>query len=428
LDIVFGNGDGIIMSFYITKIINAFTFIIYSILILNGTYKVFLIKFKKKSLDDYGFFKKLIFNTLTYLIIFLIFFLPIEYFYSFKKNNYLNDLNDKGEKNSKYNFFKSKYPDDKSNITSFFPGDYYFKKNKDNYTEKFSINKFGYRDFNYNPEKNIDVVLYGDSFTFGANINQGYTFSDILHRLNPNLNIANFAYNAGFTSPHYLLHYNMNNFSPSKIFIFIYLGNDCYSDLNETIIISKKEGGYHKRIIENGKLISDRAEFPKYVKYLMNNSNLFFMFFKSIYYSRHGSYFFNEIARANITNPKNIDIGEDKSVCYETLEYIKEIELSAIKRNANTEIISFLIPQNFFVYKNLKLNHTLLSKQERITAYESLHFIENVLNNCDSLDLNCVSLVELFRDNIENTYIDGDAHWNEEGHRLMANYLQKKYF
>ncbi len=363
----------------------------------------------------------LLWNSSIFLIFLLILFIFLEFFYSIK----LTNENNTNTRNS-YAFWSSAYPFTENKIYEFKPGLY--SNTTDEFTESFEVNSNGYRNKNYNVGQPVDIIFYGDSFTFGLGVSEGERFSDIISSKLGSMNIANFAYSGGFTTPHYLLHFNLNkDLRPSRVYVFTYLGNDCFSDINETILISESQGGYPTRIIKDGNITADRTEYPGYVRVLSNYSSFFKVLFKKIYYHPDASTLvFNEKARPNSANPIAFDSGEDKEACSNNLMFMKQLEKRCKSRNSKCRLTNFLIPQDFFINKNENSYHTNLDDSQRLAAYDSKKLITNVMQNCKEQGIDCFDMIPLLRTETRSTYFNLDAHWNVYGHQKVADSLISK--
>lgn len=357
-------------------------------------------------------------NVLIFLAILFIVTILAEGYYRFK-----DSLADDGVNDWPFNYWGKAYPESSPDIYKLIPGHY--KRLIDGEIEEFQISDEGYRQPNFDLERPIDLVVYGDSFTFGHGVSEGKRFTDILTRKNENLNIANFSYNAGFTTPHYLLHYNNHDFDASRIWIFTYLGNDCQSDLGESEIVSHEIGGYPSlRVIKNGDLYGDSSAYPVLVRVLSDNSVFLKKVFNRVYSSRYGAYFFSDDSRPNTLNKVKFDMGRDSDACIENIVYIKNIERACKTRNKSCAVINYLIPQDFFVYlDDGQTNHTNLYKNERETAYKNAALFQRVIENCNKHSVECINLLPVLKSSRKRLYFNNDAHWNREGHSVIADFL-----
>ncbi len=361
-------------------------------------------------------FKLIVLNILIFIGLAIFCFIPVEAYYRIKQSTRHVD------ESNLFGFWNSAYPDATPEIYSFKPG--YYTRFIDTSEESFQVNKYGFREINFDPDRPVDVIFYGDSFTFGHGVKQGKRFSDLVSNKRKNLNIANFAYNAGFTAPHYLLHFRLNRYAPEKIFTFTYLGNDCQSDLNESKLLSYKVGGYPLRIIDaNGNITGDRSDYPIFVQFASEHSLFLKKFFTKLYASKYGAYIFSAKSRPNTPNTKSFDNGEEPDACYDVFRYLTELKTQCLLRNPSCTLVNFLIPQDFLVYNDEnQANHTRLNKEERARAFQKRLLIKQVMNNCTTLDLNCIDLLpEFINIAFHRFYLARDAHWNNAGHKLVAD-------
>jgi hypothetical protein len=327
---------------------------------------------------------------------------------------------------SAYSHWGASYPHVKNEIYSLKPGHY--SRQISGVEETFDISADGYRQLNFDTAKKVDVAIYGDSFTFGHAVKQGQRFSDVFSLRSPHLNVANFAYNGGFTAPHYLKHFNLTSHAPRWVFTFSYAGNDCQADLNESILESLTEGGYPTRVITpEGYLTGDRSDYPAVVKFTSRYSHFMKSIFARLYSSSYGRYFFSVRARPNTPNKKSFDLGEDKTACYDAFAYYKGIEAACQTRNPACKLVNFIIPQDFFVYdKESQTGHTVLDAAEQEQARKNPQLFANIMANCSILGLRCVDLLPVFTAHkSENLYLLSDGHWTPRGHELVAELLQQ---
>lgn len=328
-------------------------------------------------------------------------------------------------------YWKSAYPEFKKGIYEFTPGNYKILSQTQGFPgDSFTINSNGYRIPNFNPSRPVDLAIFGDSFTFGWGVNPGERFSDLLSKRHPELNIANLGFNAGFTAPHYLLHFRLTQMAPQNIFVFSYLGNDCESDLEESVLISRKEGGYPvRKISPEGHRIGQRELYPRFILFASNYSSIMRRFFSRVYYSSFGPRLFSRKALPNRNNSIATDRGDNSNACQEAFSYLKELEVQCKERNAGCQLINFLIPQIFLVYNNYDNNvgfgYTELSSKDQSLAFASGKLISNVVSNCSKLGLTCVDLRPTLQ-SPKNTmlYIKNDGHWNKDGHAIVARLLE----
>jgi hypothetical protein len=368
------------------------------------------------------FFNVVVINVLVFFVLVVVLLSGFEMYYRYNEYPEYKSLNN--FKAPTKGYFNASYPNISNSIYNLIPGEY--SRTKAEFTESFTVNEHGYRDVNFNQDEKIDVVIYGDSFTFGHGMSRGERFSDLLAGKKPNLNIANFAYNAGFTSPHYLLHFNLNeDLDPDKIFVFTYLGNDCHSDIDESKIISYEDGGYPLRIVHDGNIYGDREQYPYVVKFLIKQSVFLYHVFKDIYNSEYASLVFDKKSLPNQYNPVDFDMGEQLDSCSENLRYIKSLVRQCKLRHEACEFHNFLIPQGFLVYDDEHTYHSQLNSQQRVEAFNNKMLIARVMGNCAKQGVSCIDLTKEFLGGSERYYLKVDGHWNKKGHLKVSQLLQR---
>ena len=350
--------------------------------------------------------KLVLINFSVLLALIIILFIPAEIYYSIKDSKLNSSEN-------KMNYWLSVFPNTKDNsIYDLAPGEYRHIGPFNEFDYTFSINKYGYKEPNFNPKKSVDIVIYGDSFSFGHGVRSEESYSALISKRFPNLNIANLSYNGGFTSPHYLLHFlNNPNLKPQYIFVGTFLGNDCQSDMTLTKVISSEKGGYPNLLIEDGYLVGDQRNFsPNLIilKFLNDNSAFLKRVIQNIYASNLGGYIFNLEARPNKKNSQLFNSGGDIKSCDKNLKYIKNIEQQCMARNPSCKLVNLLIP-------------------ERTNLHSGQKLMDNVINNCNKNYLECVDLGNVFQKNKMETYFKVDGHWNSNGHQIVSDIVSKKY-
>jgi len=123
--------------------------------------------------------------------------------------------------------------------------------NEEGFREIITNDKYGYKNPNYVYEKEIDLMLIGDSFTEGMPFGDKKDIAGNI-RLNSNLNVIN--YGVSGTGPllslAVLKEYG-KKFKPNKIYYFFYEGNDLDDMMNEkeTFLKNYLKKKFHTKII-----------------------------------------------------------------------------------------------------------------------------------------------------------------------------------
>ncbi len=320
-------------------------------------------------------------------------------------------------------FWGATHPRFAGGIFKLVPGQYALKHPK--HVERFEINEQGFRKQNFDPEKNVDVVIYGDSFSFGDGVSQGQRYSDILSGNHENLNIANLAYNGGFTSAHYVFDFNIRKFAPGRILVLSYLGNDCQSDMWESTLLAPTKGGYPRRTISKDNHLAADLRSESLIIQVLAKTHFFRKVLRTVYNSHYGALVFGPTARPNQLNEKSFDRGEDSSACMRNLEYLKALENICKQRNPECTLTNFWIPQNWFVdpLETVKTPHTALTKNELAATVRAAALFDVLRANCAEQGVNCINLTNTLRQAGSNVYIANDAHWNPKGHATVAKLI-----
>ncbi len=360
-------------------------------------------------------FKLLAINLAVFLGLSLCVFAVTETFFTIR-HNFQQEQRESG-------FWGTTHPEFTEGIFELVPGDYALKH--PNHIERFQINEDGFRRENFDPGTKVDIVIYGDSFSFGDGVSQGQRYSDILSKSHMNLNIANLAYNGGFTAPHYVFDFNIREFAPSKILVLSYLGNDCQSDMWESTLLAAAAGGYPRRIISKDNHLAADLRSETWIVQILAKTHSFRKVLRTIYNSHYGALVFGPTARPNQLNEKRFDRGEDASACMRNLEYLKALENKCKQRNPKCTLTNFWIPQNWFVdpLETVETPHTALAKTELPATVQAAALFDVLQVNCAKQGISCIDLTDTLKAADGNVYIPNDAHWNPKGHAAVAKLI-----
>lgn len=117
---------------------------------------------------------------------------------------------------------------------------------------KVTHNKMGFRDIEHQPNKNPNIVVLGDSFVWGYDVEDNERLTDFLQtKFKNKFNIYNFGVSGYGTGQEFLLLQRYYDQLKPKFVFVIFCGNDFYDNTNNVVY-----GGYYKSyyVEKNGKL------------------------------------------------------------------------------------------------------------------------------------------------------------------------------
>lgn len=293
------------------------------------------------------------------------------------------------------------------------------------------INSKGLLDYEYDyPFEGYTIVMLGDSFTEGIQVNISDKFSKILEKklksIREDIRVVNCGIgNTGTDQQYQYLKKECIKYNPDLVILNFYIGNDF-------------ENNYASLIFdyENGKLIDKRpvvfSRFQKSIHWL----NTHFHTTKAIE---------RTLLTSNITRKILFRIGVYKTrekFGYNlslTKSFFLRKDLPITETGFNKTSLIFKELANYTNSKNIGLIVTILPKKEEVDSRKYLEYFGNnseidiskpnsVLkkilreNYIESISL----LPEFKRKNINNTfYYEVDSHFNKDGNKLAAEIIYR---
>ena len=297
--------------------------------------------------------------------------------------------------------------------------------NEDGYREIIINDKYGFKNRNQVYEKEIDIMIIGDSFAEGVPFGNKHDVSEVIN-LSSNFNSTN--YGVGGTGPLHslgILREYGKYLKPKNVFYFFYEGNDL-RDLSlekNTFLISYLNNEFTQNLFNS----SNDVEI-----FLDDFENMFFNILDEMVEKESSV---NEIS--SHSNENNF---------FEVFKNI--IELQNLK--------SILIPKDAFIYKNEKLDYktfeeTIIKMKENVemwngnfylvylpswTRYNSDFLISGkflkrkVLGIVKSNDINLIDMDAIFKennlDNINSFNLGIYGHYTKKVYNFIAKKLIKK--
>ncbi len=287
-------------------------------------------------------------------------------------------------------------------------------------------NSRGYReDFDFN-DQDIDIAFMGDSFTFGHGVDVENRYNNVAARRYPDLTAVSLSYNNGFQPEHYEYFLDLHpDLQPRLLFVTLYLGNDFDGDIIETIIQRN----------DAGKITGMEIPYRQvYESTLINSTHYRYQWLESFVASSNvGKLLAMRINRSprlrllckkeeaiipNSGNRLSTELGRFDAINLRTITALSMIDKEIRSRGGELHIL--IIPQNFLLgdVRRPHIDPAFEGHIGKIRARGGL--LQAVINLCSLHDLRCHDLSRLLK---LNDYFFKDAHWNEQGHRKVGNFV-----
>lgn len=302
----------------------------------------------------------------------------------------------------------------------------FFKKKIREYNYEFianyKYNKEGYRDEEFFKDEK-KIILIGDSFVFGSAVDEPYTIDKFLEKKyldknNKKINIFNLGVPGADINDYLnILKKNISS-SVEKIFIFIYVDNDIYSNFGKDSLkmnIIKYIDNLKFLNLLSSNLIKDRiTNLDFYDDYQINEK------YKKIFQSKLANpYLLSLKYRGNFSDYYNQMFVWFKNSKKENLKKIIEIS------NQNkSELIFVLIPSKFQV----KLEYQTLPKKEFEYKFDTNKVVNNnvqiaMIEWFKEKNVNIVDLLPVLKNSKKLNYYIIDDHFNKFGNELTSETL-----
>jgi len=295
----------------------------------------------------------------------------------------------------------------------------------DEWSVAVNTNDYGLRESANTELADVKIAFFGDSFSFGQGIDDNEQYSDFFAdstKFWPRESIVNFSYVNGFQPEHYEFYLKANpELKPEVAFIGLYLGNDLYSDLNETFYDSNSNEleFLSRSVSETGQLIN----VPSSLRWPWSFGNSWSEFSKLTATVISISRFSNNLYKPgtgipNTPNSVDIERGKTDLVNNRAMQSIARMRDLIEKRGGELYVV--VIPQSYYFgdFPSPHLNSELLSTQSEIIAGDNLR--SQTLGTCALLNLKCLDTSPWLT--AEDFFLR-DGHWNPDGHRAVGEAL-----
>lgn len=292
-------------------------------------------------------------------------------------------------------------------------------------------NSFGLReDFDIKLE-DVQIAVFGDSFTFGHGVDVDQRYSNIINSAisKTGSSVVNFSYKNGFQPEHYEFYLRSNpELQPRIIIIGLYLGNDLGSDVLETKYNSNKNilRIPYRRIFPEGQIANNPSAFRFPLNYLADNSYFAELFLKVVGKTQlRENLFSNGFKGPNSLNSKDLEKGN-----VDFFENPAAQSLIRLKKYANSigsDLLVLVIPQNYY-YGSMRPHLSPELQKNTLELITGKNILKEFNNFCGLAKLVCLDPSKILG---RTSYFEYDGHWNNVGHRQIADfildYLLKNY-
>lgn len=332
---------------------------------------------------------------------------------------------------SELRVFTAVYPDSAPEIMSL----------KKNYMQRWKRNEFdvtvetngvGLRLPSHSDMQTTEILVMGDSFTFGWGVEGANRYGVKLGKMSgKNAFISSF--NNGWAPPHYLKYFLMNpKLAPRHLIVGLFLGNDLYADIRETEVIAGQPLNFElpfRAVNKEGKIVNAAPLANPILESLRRHSLFARWLFNRLTKAGYRSWFKfksgqgKEAVVPNATNPASLDRGQDTPEAITSFGYLHLLEEACRARNPNCTFHVLLIPEAFLVQDVLSPK-TRMAPAEREAAREGgRSVVDYAMELCAQLSLDCINP----RDRLKGaqsaggeTYFLADRHWTAFGHQIAT--------
>lgn len=328
--------------------------------------------------------------------------------------------------------FKAIYPDSPTQIWELRPNHKEIHQRED-FKVTIETNALGFRLPTPDSIDNIDMLVMGDSFTFGYGIEGNERYGYLLGK-KAGLKTLVTGYNNGITTPHYYKYFLLNeNLKPKHIVVGLFLGNDLSIDMNRTVIEQndpfEMKTSYHwadaqgrlryKNVLKYD-ILETLNEHSIFITTLLNHIINIKSIESLIKYLIHKEMLPNSKATIDLAN------GIPTIQSELAMDFLLRLTEECQARNPVCNVYALIIPEKFFVQDIIPdASQKIKVIKERIINGKST-VLTYALEACEKRKLNCLNPTEaLQKEYINGTpmYFEFDGHWTPAANTLMADFL-----
>lgn len=307
------------------------------------------------------------------------------------------------------------------------------------FSVKITTDAHGFRIPTSSNAEDAELIVMGDSFTFGHGVEGSERYGNVLGAL-ANKKTLVVSYNNGWAPPHYLRYFDLNrSLRPKIVVIGLYLGNDFYSDMRETVFLEENPSDFilPLRIVDaHGRLVNRATLANRWLELVRSQSSFGRWVLNALVrggFVAPPAFLLNSGAEAatapNSLNPEALDRGESVAEFERSFSFVKQLEMTCKSRNENCQLEVLLIPQNFLVYE-AAVPHTNLQEIDQAAMRHGARSLMTLsVERCSALGIKCINPVAalMFESERGNAvYFNRDGHWNALGHKVAAEELCSK--
>lgn len=253
------------------------------------------------------------------------------------------------------------------------------------------------------------VLVFGDSFTWGWGVDQGRVFTDQMNTSMPDYHIMNFGLNASGTVQQFTIFEALaqNMVQPGDTVVLVFVGNDFTDNVNRFLRAEVKDG--RVRRVGPTRLLGTRGGFDlKYISYLYN----YVVFSAAVLKATI------EEKKAKKKLRRSIDLHGKRNEVIVAQHFLAEFRKLVEQKQANFLVV--YVPQQGELHETAELDETEARNEATYRkAFQAC---------AESLQLHTLDLLPYFLEAkklrpAERFTFRRDKHWNDNGHALAAKVI-----
>lgn len=276
------------------------------------------------------------------------------------------------------------------------------------YSTTIITNEIGARLPNGNIES--EILIMGDSFTFGHGVNGPEIFSNVLSKkcIQP----YNASYQNGFSPEHYEYFFRKNKFlRPKIVLVNLFIYNDLYSDLIETEVNNDYIKILGRNVSSKGNLsrpYNKDSYLTKTIFWFANRSSIGNVLLKLI---NKKTTLLGDFPMPNRKIPNDLALNGKINTQFKlrTLKALQKLHFEMLKRNKESQLIVSFIPDS-----------------ETDLSWERMTRTSTKISRDFAKDLNNIQIINSINYLNKEGFYPIDRHFNAIGHKQYGDMLVKK--
>ena len=290
-----------------------------------------------------------------------------------------------------------------------------------------TTNVQGLRESINTPLNEARVAFFGDSFTFGWGVKDNEQYSDFFADSSQysRKDVVNFSWPNGFEPEHYEYFLKVNpELKPEIAVVGLYLGNDLYSDLNETTYEPKENtiAIQSRSVSDDGQLVNVPSTLRWPWRFTISWSQFSKLSATLISVSRfHEILYKSGMGIPNSPNSVELERGETDLKTNRAITSLTRINTLISERGGKLVVV--VIPQSYYfgTFPNPHLNDELKPIQADLIAGNNLR--KQTLETCKVVGLTCLDTSPWLT---ADDFFLQDGHWNAKGQEAVGQNLAKE--